>query len=36
MSLLDLKWNDIQPELYRAVEEINSSSAAASVFWTVE
>jgi Protein of unknown function DUF262 len=23
MSLLDLKWNDIQPELYRAVKEIN-------------
>ncbi len=23
MSLLDLKWNDIQPELYRAVREIN-------------
>lgn len=25
MSLLDLKWNDIQPELYRAVREINKS-----------
>lgn len=25
MSLLDLKWNDIQPELYRAVNEINQS-----------
>ena len=25
MSLLDLKWNDIQPELYRAVNEINSA-----------
>jgi hypothetical protein len=25
MSLLDLKWNDIQPELYRAVKEINLS-----------
>ena len=25
MSLLDLKWNDIQPELYRAVKEINAS-----------
>ena len=23
MSLLDLKWNDIQPELYRAVNDIN-------------
>jgi hypothetical protein len=23
MSLLDLKWNDIQPELYRVVKEIN-------------
>ncbi len=23
MSLLDLKWNDIQPELYRAVKDIN-------------
>jgi len=23
MSLLDLKWNDIQPELYRSVNEIN-------------
>lgn len=25
MSLLDLKWNDIQPELYRAVKEINAA-----------
>lgn len=25
MSLLDLKWNDIQPELYRAVNEINAA-----------
>jgi len=25
MSLLDLKWNDIQPELYRAVKEINTA-----------
>jgi hypothetical protein len=25
MSLLDLKWNDIQPALYRAVEEINKA-----------
>lgn len=25
MSLLDLKWNDIQPEIYRAVNEINSA-----------
>jgi len=25
MSLLDLKWNDIQPELYRMVKEINAS-----------
>ena len=25
MSLLDLKWNDIQPELYRVVNEINAS-----------
>ncbi|CAB3796934.1 hypothetical protein LMG28614_04475 [Paraburkholderia ultramafica] len=25
MSLLDLKWNDIQPELYRAVKDINVS-----------
>ncbi|CAM8819851.1 DUF262 domain-containing protein [Burkholderia pseudomallei] len=25
MSLLDLKWNDIQPELYRAVKEINKA-----------
>jgi hypothetical protein len=25
MSLLDLKWNDIQPELFRAVKEINAS-----------
>ena len=24
MSLLDLKWNDIQPELYRAVNDINA------------
>ncbi|WP_437735452.1 DUF262 domain-containing protein [Sorangium sp. So ce1335] len=25
MSLLDLKWNDIQPELYRTVKEINAA-----------
>ncbi len=25
MSLLDLKWNDIQPELYRAMKEINAA-----------
>ncbi len=25
MSLLDLKWNDIQPDLYRAVNQINDS-----------
>lgn len=25
MSLLDLKWNDIQPELYRSIELINKS-----------
>jgi hypothetical protein len=25
MSLLDLKWNDIQPELYRAVKDINTA-----------
>jgi len=25
MSLLDLAWNDIQPELYRAVKEINAA-----------
>ena len=25
MSLLDLKWNDIQPELYRSVKKINKS-----------
>jgi len=25
MSLLDLKWNDIQPALYRTVKEINSA-----------
>lgn len=25
MSLLDLKWNDVQPELFRAVQEINES-----------
>lgn len=25
MSLLDLKWNDIQPELYRVVKEINAT-----------
>ena len=25
MSLLDLKWNDIQPQLYRAVREINEA-----------
>jgi hypothetical protein len=25
MSLLDLKWNDIQPELYRSVVEINKA-----------
>lgn len=25
MSLLDLKWNDIQPELYRAVNDINEA-----------
>lgn len=25
MSLLDLKWNDIQPELYRVVNEVNAT-----------
>lgn len=25
MSLLDLKWNDIQPELYRSVRDINAA-----------
>lgn len=25
MSLLDLKWNDIQPELYRVVKEVNAA-----------
>lgn len=25
MSLLDLQWNDIQPELYRAIREINAA-----------
>ena len=25
MSLLDLKWNDIQPELYRSVDDINQA-----------
>ena len=31
MSLLDLKWNDIQPELYRAAKEINAAGGLVMV-----